>query len=88
MDGGGLAGPDDCGRCAEYPATLCDRLAANPEDQDVIAPPVPREKINLPKAIAACKAEIALHPDNVRARYQLSRCAATDLAEASAAMPR
>lgn len=62
----------------EYPATLCDRLAANPEDQDVIAPPVPREKINLPKAIAACKAEIALHPDNVRARYQLSRVLAYD----------
>jgi len=57
----------------EYPATLCDRLAANPEDQDVIAPPVPREKIDLPKAIAACEAEVLLHPDNVRARYQLSR---------------
>lgn len=62
----------------EYPATLCDRLAANPEDQDVIAPPVPRAKIDLPKAIAACEAEIALHPDNVRARYQLSRVLAYD----------
>lgn len=57
----------------EYPATLCDRLAANPEDQDVIAPPVPREKVDLPEAIAACEAELALHPDNARARYQLSR---------------
>jgi len=62
----------------EYPATLCDRLAANPEDQDVISPPVPRETIDLPKAIAACEAEIALHPDNVRARYQLSRVLAYD----------
>lgn len=62
----------------DYPATLCDRLAANPEDQDVIAPPVPRAKIDLPKAIAACEAEIALHPDNVRARYQLSRVLAYD----------
>lgn len=63
----GVAGATD------YPQTLCDRLAANPEDQDVIAPPVPRERIDLPKAIAACEAELALHPDNARARYQLSR---------------
>ncbi|MGE0581514.1 MAG: hypothetical protein AB7P31_05210 [Steroidobacteraceae bacterium] len=62
----------------DYPATLCDRLAANPEDQDVIAPPVPRERIDLPQAIAACEAEVALHPDNVRARYQLSRVLAYD----------
>jgi len=58
---------------ADYPQTLCDRLAANPEDQDVIAPPVARGQVDLPKAIAACEAEIALHPDNVRARYQLGR---------------
>lgn len=63
---------------ADHPATDCDRLAANPEDQDVIAPPVPREKVDLPKAIAACEAEVALHPDNVRARYQLSRVLAYD----------
>lgn len=62
----------------DYPATQCDRLAANPEDQDVIAPPVPRAKIDLPKAIAACEAEVALHPDNVRARYQWSRVLAYD----------
>ena len=58
---------------ADYPQTECDRLAANPEDQDIIAPPVAREHIDLPKAIAACEAELVLHPDNVRARYQLSR---------------
>lgn len=63
---------------AEYPQTLCDRLAANPEDEDVIAPPVPRSAIDLPKAIAACESEVALHPDNVRARYQLSRVLAYD----------
>ncbi len=57
----------------DYPQTLCDRLAANPEDQDIIAPPVARDQIDLPKAIAACEAELELHPDNVRARYQLSR---------------
>ncbi len=68
----GMAGARD------YPATSCDRLAANPEDQDIIAPPVPRERIDLPKAIAACDAEVVLHPDNVRARYQLSRVLAYD----------
>ena len=62
-----------CAAARDYPPTQCDRLAANPEDQDVIAPPVPRAKVDLPAAIAACEAEIALHPDNVRARYQLSR---------------
>lgn len=75
---------------ADYPATDCDRLAANPEDQDVIAPPVPRDRIDLPKAIAACEAEIALHPDNARARYQLSRVLAYDgqSGRASAEMKR
>lgn len=58
---------------ADYPQTECDRLAANPEDQDIIAPPVVRGQIDLPKAIAACEAELELHFDNVRARYQLSR---------------
>jgi hypothetical protein len=62
----------------DYPATPCDRLAANPEDQDVIARPVPRNEIDLPRAIAACEAEVALHPDNARARYQLSRVLAYD----------
>ncbi len=62
----------------DYPVTPCDRLAANPEDQDVIAPPVPRARIDLPKAIAACEAEVGLHPDNVRARYQWSRVLAYD----------
>lgn len=60
-------------RAKDYPPTECDRLAANPEDQDIIAPPVPRVEVDLPRAIAACEAAIAKHPDNARARYQLSR---------------
>jgi hypothetical protein len=55
------------------PVTDCDRLAANPEDPDRIAPPVPREQADLPKAIAACEAEVAKNPGNARARYQLAR---------------
>lgn len=53
--------------------TDCDRLAANPEDPDRIAPAVPREQADLPKAIAACEADVARNPGNARARYQLAR---------------
>lgn len=57
----------------DYPVSECDRRAANPEDQDIIAPAVPRSEMDLPKAIAACEAETAKHPDNARAHYQLAR---------------
>lgn len=55
------------------PVTDCDRLAANPEDPDRLAPAVPREQADLPKAITACEAELARNPGNARARYQLAR---------------
>lgn len=55
------------------PVTDCDRLAANPEDPDRLAPAVPREKADLPRAIAACEAEVARNAANARARYQLAR---------------
>ena len=51
----------------------CDRLAANPEDPDRVAPPVPQAKVDLPRAIAACEAAVARNPADARARYQLSR---------------
>lgn len=57
----------------DYPVNECDRLAANPEDQDVLSPGVQKANVNMPRAIAACETETRLHPDNVRARYQLSR---------------
>ncbi|HKZ74649.1 MAG TPA: hypothetical protein VJ011_11325 [Steroidobacteraceae bacterium] len=59
--------------CAAETATECDVLASNPEDPDRRAPPVPREKMDLPKAIAACEAQVARTPDDLRARYQLAR---------------
>lgn len=55
------------------PVSDCDRLAANPEDPDRIAPPVPQAAIDLPRAIAACEAAVARDPADARARYQLSR---------------
>ena len=53
--------------------TECDRLAANPEDQDRLAPPVAKADVDLPRAIAACEAAVAADPADVRARYQLGR---------------
>jgi hypothetical protein len=53
--------------------TECDRLAANPEDPDRVAPGVPREEVRLEAAIAACEADTARDPSNTRQRYQLAR---------------
>jgi len=53
--------------------TECDRLASNPEDPDRRAPPVAREKVDLKRAIAACEAQVAQTPDDLRAHYQLAR---------------
>ena len=54
-------------------ATECDRLASNPEDPDRAAPGVERKDVDLPKAIAACEAELAKDSADVRSRYQLAR---------------
>jgi TPR repeat protein len=54
--------------------TDCDRLAANPPDPDRIVPGVPREQVDLPRAIDACRAAVAAHPDTARLSYQLGRC--------------
>ncbi|HEU0224839.1 MAG TPA: hypothetical protein VFR29_05350 [Steroidobacteraceae bacterium] len=55
------------------PSTECDRLASNPEDPDRAAPGVERADIDLARAIASCEAELAAHPEDARARYQLAR---------------
>ena len=39
----------------------------------MIAPPVPRASVDLPRAIAACEAEVALHPNwHARFDYQFT----------------
>jgi tetratricopeptide (TPR) repeat protein len=54
--------------------TDCDILAANPPDPDRIVKGVPREEVDLPRAIAACRAAVAEKPDVARFSYQLGRC--------------
>src|SRR5262245_3421439 len=58
---------------AATPLDECDRRAANPPDPDRITVGVERKDIDLPKAIAACKAAVAAHPDEARFSYQLGR---------------
>ena len=54
--------------------TDCDRLAANPPDPDRIVTGVPRDQVDLPRAIEACRAAVAAYPDTGRLSYQLGRC--------------
>ena len=58
---------------AAAPLDECDRRAANPPDPDRITIGIERKDIDLPKAIAACKAAVAAHPDVARFSYQLGR---------------
>lgn len=53
--------------------TECDRLAANPPDPDRVVAGVPRSKVDVEAAIAACKSALAADPDNARLAYQLGR---------------
>lgn len=53
--------------------TECDRLAAYPDDPGRVGPGARTEEIDLPKARAACEADVAAQPDNPRLRYQLAR---------------
>jgi len=53
--------------------TECDRLTANPEDPDRVAPGIERKDIDLPRAITVCEAQLATDPEDARTRYQLAR---------------
>jgi TPR repeat protein len=53
--------------------TECDRLAAYPDDPHRVGPGAPREDIDLPRARAACEADVAAQTGNPRLRYQLAR---------------
>ncbi len=57
--------------------TACDRLIAHPEDPDHVAPGVETSAVDLPRAIAACTADVARaapdSPDYGRLQYQLGR---------------
>ena len=53
--------------------TRCDELAAHPLDPARNAPGQSTADIDLPVAIATCRADAAAQPDNARIRYQLAR---------------
>jgi hypothetical protein len=53
--------------------TLCDRLAAHPEDPEKVSPGVTQAAMDVPAAIAACQAGVAADPANPRLNYQLAR---------------
>jgi len=61
-------------RNASADITDCDLLAANPPDPDRVVAGVPRDQVDLPRAIAACRAAVAAKPDVARFSYQLGRC--------------
>ena len=58
---------------AQEAATLCDRLAAHPQDPDRIVEGVPTAAVDQLAAIAACEAGLAIDPGNPRLTYQLAR---------------
>ncbi len=55
-------------------ATECDRLGAHHDDPDRIAPGAPlKTAADQQAAIAACQADLAKQPNNLRIHYQLAR---------------
>jgi len=53
--------------------TECDRLASHPDDPNRVAPGLSQSKIDLPRAIEACRAAVANDPENPRLNYLLGR---------------
>ncbi len=58
---------------ADLSITGCDRLAANPPDPDRVTTGVPRNDVDIPAAIAACRLAVESHPEVARLSYQLGR---------------
>ena len=53
--------------------TLCDEMAANPDDPNRVSAGRSQSAINLPAAIEACMAAVEAEPGNPRLNYQLGR---------------
>ena len=51
--------------------TECDRLASHPDDPNRVAPGLSQSKIDLPRAIEACREAVARDPKNPRLNYLL-----------------
>lgn len=69
---------------AEREVTGCDRLAANPPDPDRVIEGVPRDQVDIPAAIAACRIAVERYPDVARFSYQLGRVLFYDVQIAAA----
>lgn len=54
-------------------AVACDRLTASRYDRTRLAPPVARQDIDVPRAIATCEADLARLPGDARLLFQLGR---------------
>ena len=55
------------------PAHPCDDLAGNPLDPQRVGRGVPTDEIDVPRAITACEAAVALFPGELRFQFQLGR---------------
>lgn len=53
--------------------TLCDEVAAHPDDPERVANGVSRADMNVEAAISACRNALEADPDNPRLNYQLAR---------------
>ena len=58
---------------ARTTAVECDRLTASKYDRTRLAPPVTREAMDVPRAIAVCEADLARLPGDPRLLFQLGR---------------
>ena len=68
-----LTAPSFCGAADLVPKNECDALAAHPADPGRKADGVPLNKIDAPRAVAACRAAVSQYPDAVRLHFQLGR---------------
>ena len=53
--------------------TACDRLTASRYDRTRLAPPVARDAMDVPAAIAQCEADLVRFPNDPRINFQLGR---------------
>jgi ketosteroid isomerase-like protein len=58
---------------ARTEVTACDRMTASRYDRTRLAPPVAREGIDVPAAIAQCEADLVRFPNDARLLFQLGR---------------
>jgi tetratricopeptide (TPR) repeat protein len=54
-------------------ATQCDKLASHPDDPNKVLPGLERPQMDLPAAVAACRADLEKDPANPRLLYLLAR---------------